>query len=138
MEEKRSLGIWIYGIIFLICSLFCLAWAMYSFLGCILRPGEFHYGGSFLLLFSIILMVPTLIFMLLGIFTLMRKFHFALIIILIICTLLAIFLTVWFAADWRHFSDNLLNYSFIWFPFLLLFTSAIFYLTRPKVRSEFR
>ena len=142
-RTRRSVGIWIYGIVFLICSLSCLALSIYFFLGCILKPDEFNYGGSFLLFFSIILIILAIVFMLLCIFTLLRKFRSSLLIILIVLTLLTVFFTIssgtndaryyhWKLINWY---DYLLKSSPIWLPFFLLFTSATYFFIRPKVKE---
>lgn len=146
MEKKRSVGIWIYGIIFLTLALLSLIFAIYSFLGCILNPGEFHYGGSFLLLFSIILMIFFTIFLLLGIFTLLRKSRVLILILLIIPLLVSLYIML----------SNIEKFSYVDIPqtfselfgliylfgvvsgHFCFFISTIFFFTRPKVKEQFK
>ena len=124
MDNKSSLGIWIYGFIILISGLALLILALLFGFNASGGGGAGEYGILFIA--AIMFMLPALILILIGTLILLRKSRLVILIFLGLLNLICIFL---------YFVSSMTSLIIVINLFL---TSAFYFLTRPKVKEQFR
>jgi hypothetical protein len=126
VKNKRSVGIWVYGIAFLILGLVYLI-ATIPFLLRIIQNTSNDFINSVFAGF----MTAAFIFLLLGIFIILCKQHLLILIISTLLVFTSIFVKIWCNPI---MSIKILSTP----PLILFFISFIYFITRPKVKERFK
>jgi len=124
----------IYGISFFIISLLFIFWGYYLFFS---QHQHWTHDSIFFFYLFALAIIPTIVFAILGLLTLLTKFRIVILIFLTIAE--AITLYIDFPYIKRLFSIHRL---WIFAPFrilpLLFFASSIYFFTRLKVKEQFK
>ena len=127
MEKKRSVGVTVVGIAFLILGLIALCLSLWSYnIG---ASDGFSELMILWLVFSIFLLILMGTLLLLGAFTLLLKNYFLILILLYI---------LFFVSLASLLITGTSFYKLYSLALTIFFGLAVFYLTRPKVKAQFK
>jgi len=130
MEEKKPIGILFYGIAFITLGMLSLLFALYVLvIGC---KAHFYELAGILGVIFLMLIIPIVIFTLLGIFVLLKRSYVSVITNLSMAIIVNILFLFLFKGSLNHDS---LFFSLITFLFLI---SALSYFIRPVIRKQFK